>query len=605
MNGLETLLRGEPVAVAAARSALERRPELAGRLAGAGLPILLRSFSSAAGAPSPACEEVGVVAARSALFITRLRSEGPCSSCLDTALARGGAPAAGWDASPFGPGAGPSALPLALELAAQVAEAAAEPAAEPVWRIDAASLRVSREALLPAEGCPGCSPPPTRGGAAPPAVAAGEAAASPTRRRPVETLQAPLREACVGPSVGLVQECGFDLQMPVAAASAWSPVSEKRREPTLGRAERYDFALTVALAEALERNAGLFGGIGHAVCRAPYSQLGDEAVDPHSLGLHPDSLYDRPGFPFRRFDPEEPISWAAALDWGTGRRIWVPRCFAFYAPTEEPALAFETSNGCALGSSLAEAALHGLLELVERDAFLSSWYRRASPPRIDDILASVPELAIRAARIRLFTGAELKVVDTTRGHGIPSVAVIALRDSKRGPATALAAGAGLSLAAAAGAALLELGGHLMRLAALFEDEAEVASLRPLLEHSDSVRTMEQHGAVNALPEARPRFAPLLGGARSSEKDGEAWHASISGDSPEAVLAALVERLAAGGHRVIVVDQTTRALARLGLRAAKVLVPGWAPMTFGHIFRRTALPGLASIDDASLLPHPFP
>jgi len=605
VSGLAPAMRGEPAAVAAARRTLDRRPDLAARLAESGLPILLRSFPAAAVEPLNASEEVGVIAARSALFVARLRADGPCPTCFETALARGGAPSSASDASPFLPETNPSALPLALELAAHAAACDAGEEAEPVWRVDAASLRVSREALLPAEGCPACAPPPSRGDAAAPPPAATGPAASPTRRRPIETLQAPLREACVGPSLGLVQECGFDLQMPVAAASAWSPVNENRREPTLGRAERYDFALTVALAEALERNAGLFGGIGHAVRRAPLSALGEEAIDPRTLGLHPDPLYDRPGFPFRRFDPEAAISWAAALDLGAGRRVWVPRCFAFYAPTEEPALAFETSNGCAIGSSLAEAALHGLIELVERDAFLHHWYRRASPPRIDGILASTPDLAVRAARIRLFTGAELQVVDTTRDHLIPSVAVVALRDGGRGPATALAAGAGLSLSAAAGAALLELGGHMMRLAALFEDEAEIAALRPLLDRSETVRTMEQHGAVNALPEARSRFAPLLAGPRCDGEGGGAWRAAVPGDSPEAVLAALVARLEALGERVIVVDQTTRALARLGLHAAKVLVPGWLPMTFGHMFRRTALPSLAAVDDASLLPHPFP
>jgi ribosomal protein S12 methylthiotransferase accessory factor len=143
---------------------------------------------------------------------------------------------------------------------------------------------------------------------------------------------------------------------------------------------------------------------------------------------------------------------------------------------------------------------------------------------------------------------------------------------------------------------------MLRLAALFRDEAEVASLHDLLERPEGVRTMEQHGALNALPEARARFAPLLGGpCRRSE----AWQARLPGDTPEEVLAGLVDRLARAGNSVIVVDQTTRALARLDLHAAKVLVPGWLPMTFGHNFRRTAVPSLAGVADGALLPHPFP
>ncbi|MET9239211.1 YcaO-like family protein [Nonomuraea sp. NPDC003709] len=38
---------------------------------------------------------------------------------------------------------------------------------------------------------------------------------------------------------------------------------------------------------------------------------------------------------------------------------------------------------CALGGSMAEALLYGLLETVERDAFLMTWYGRLPVPRIE------------------------------------------------------------------------------------------------------------------------------------------------------------------------------------------------------------------------------
>ena len=351
----------------------------------------------------------------------------------------------------------------------------------------------------------------------------------------------------------------------------------------------------------MSRNAGLFGGRTHATCIAPYADLAD-AIDPRTFGLHPAHLYARPDFPFSPFDAARPITWAAALDATERRRVWIPRCFAYYAPTDEPALAFETSNGCATGSSLAEAALHGIFELAERDAFLWHWYARASPPRIDDLLKE-PGIAVLAARIRFFTGADLHLVDTTRDYGIPSVAAIATRDGSDGPATSLAAGAGADLASATGAALQELGGHLIRLISVFDDSGSSDAARRAFDDPDAVLTMDHHGTVNALPEARPRFAALLAGPASSGLARPSL--SDAGDSPEALLATLIRRLAGHGLRVIVVDQTTTALRRFGLHAAKVVVPGWIPMTFGHIFRRTAIASLAGIPDADLVPHPFP
>lgn len=69
-----------------------------------------------------------------------------------------------------------------------------------------------------------------------------------------------------------------------------------------------------------------------------------------------------------------------------------------------------------------------------------------------------------------------------------------------------------------------------------------------------------------------------------------------------------------------VDQTDPATRdRLGLHAAKVIVPGTLPMTFGHVNRRTlGLPRLLEVParlgrvptvrqhaDLPLHPHPFP
>ena len=44
---------------------------------------------------------------------------------------------------------------------------------------------------------------------------------------------------------------------------------------------------------------------------------------------------------------------------------------------------YETSNGCALGGSLEEAIFHGIMEVVERDSFLLTWYAKLPLPRLD------------------------------------------------------------------------------------------------------------------------------------------------------------------------------------------------------------------------------
>jgi ribosomal protein S12 methylthiotransferase accessory factor len=81
----------------------------------------------------------------------------------------------------------------------------------------------------------------------------------------------------------------------------------------------------------------------------------------------------------------------------------------------------------------------------------------------------------------------------------------------------------------------------------------------------------------------------------------------------------VDRLAGLGLETVVVDQTDRwTRDRLGLQAAKVVIPGSLPMAFGFVHRRTVgLPRLLRVpfelgrapavrehDELTLYPHPF-
>lgn len=86
---------------------------------------------------------------------------------------------------------------------------------------------------------------------------------------------------------------------------------------------------------------------------------------------------------------------------------------------------YETSNGCAIGGSLEEAIFHGILEIVERDAFLLTWYAKLPLPRLDLSSANDTELQLMIQRLRTITGYELHAFNATMEHGIPSLWVIA------------------------------------------------------------------------------------------------------------------------------------------------------------------------------------
>ncbi len=68
------------------------------------------------------------------------------------------------------------------------------------------------------------------------------------------------------------------------------------------------------------------------------------------------------------YDVRERMLWARGYDLVSGRPIWVPFDLVHIDLTEPAGEMLVSSNGLASGNSLAEAVLHGLCEVVERDA---------------------------------------------------------------------------------------------------------------------------------------------------------------------------------------------------------------------------------------------
>src|SRR5262249_31050201 len=137
----------------------------------------------------------------------------------------------------------------------------------------------------------------------------------------------------------------------------------------------FDGSERIALLEALERYAGAAPTGRRTVLRASFAELGnDRAVDPVRLGL-PDPAYD--GHPRSATLPYQP---GLVMGWGYGwslthrRPVAVPEHVAYWDPPGDVRVVYECSNGCALGNSPEEAALYGLFEIAERDAFLMAWY---------------------------------------------------------------------------------------------------------------------------------------------------------------------------------------------------------------------------------------
>ncbi|MEU7748603.1 TOMM precursor leader peptide-binding protein [Nonomuraea sp. NPDC049158] len=492
-------------------------------------------------------------------------------------------------------------------------------------RTDRALLRISietglltRHPVLPDPLCPDCADLPADRPRVPPLGPSPKSDPDIFRRRSLAGCHAELERLYVDAETGLIQSLATGTARGSATAVAHLRPAIARHDSNHGYGRSRDFASArlTAVAEALERHAGLRPRGRRTAVHAPYAEVADRALDPRTLGLYPDEWYGRPDFPFTRFDPVRPTAWVWGYSFARAEPLLVAESYAYYGarPEGDPGFAYECSNGCAIGGCLVEAIFHGLLEIAERDAFLTTWYTRLPAPRVDLDSAADRRVPMTAARIRHDLGYEVMAFDITLEQGVPAFWTMAV-DRAGGPGrpyTMCGAAAHPYPDHALASALAELGPGIEGLTRRYDAEQAAC----LLADPDRVREMDDHALLYGHPDAFRRLAFLPVDGPRLPIAGETWPArdDLAGD-----LAELVGRYLATGLDVIAVDTTGPEQRAGGFACAKVLVPGTASMTFGHRFRRThglprllSLPRLLGHRDRDLCPgelnpdpHPFP
>ncbi|MGH3050467.1 MAG: YcaO-like family protein, partial [Gaiellaceae bacterium] len=147
-----------------------------------------------------------------------------------------------------------------------------------------------------------------------------------------------------------------------------------------GSGVSYDAALAAAVGEAVERYSTGWTDSAEPVLDTA-AGLGDEAVSPERFALFSERQYEQAGFPFRPFTAATPICWVRGLALPSCEPAWLPAQLVYMPwrlrPGETP-IGRATSNGLAAHTTVAEASLTALLELLERDAFMIAWGARLS-----------------------------------------------------------------------------------------------------------------------------------------------------------------------------------------------------------------------------------
>ncbi|MFC5182689.1 YcaO-like family protein [Actinomadura harenae] len=148
---------------------------------------------------------------------------------------------------------------------------------------------------------------------------------------------------------------------------------------TAGIADSYDGAMTTALAETLERYA--LGTPRTALTASPHDLAGTRILTPPALRYFTSEQLSTPGFPFTALSPDTPISWLPARSLRDGTVAWVPA--QTVVPTDEPAFTFTTSAGTAAHTGFPAALRNAVLELIQTDAAMGTWFGATDPIPLD------------------------------------------------------------------------------------------------------------------------------------------------------------------------------------------------------------------------------
>lgn len=528
--------------------------------------------------------------------------------------------------SPGGGSAWPALTDHALDAvwhtlrALPLAAPPAEPELPQVTRIDLVTLAVVTVPLLPDPLCPDCvTPRPDAADAAwPEPVTRPKPAPDGYRLRSLGSYALPAA-ALANPVCGALGAVthlnpASTTTAPISGSHFVRGYAGLNDVTWSGQANAYGTSRSLAYLEGLERYAGTHRRRGTQAVLGSLTGLtareGAHAVlDPRSCGVYAPETYATDPL-LSPFDPDREIPWIWGHSLRGGRPVLVPARLVHYgAGVEADNFVFECSNGCATGSCPEEAALFGLLELVERDAFLMSWYGRSPIRRIDPALGTGPAVRSMLDRAALH-GYEVRAFDTRAGLPVPVVTALAVRRDG-GPGTlSFAAAAGFDPVETLESALSEVLTYIAHLP--FQVADRLPELEAMAEDWDRVLHLTDHAQLYGLPRMAAHAPEYLTDEEPlplTEAFADwAERRPRTGDLVDD-LHLLRDELAGAGFDAIAVDQTTPEQARLGLHTVATIVPGLLPLDFGWR-RQRALRMPRLLDHLAgrpprLVPHPFP
>lgn len=329
-----------------------------------------------------------------------------------------------------------------------------------------------------------------------------------------------------------------------------------------------------ALCEAVERRSCAYFG-EEARVTGSYASLGGLAIHPDTVQLfHPRQFENREAWNAEHaafqhvpapFDENEVMDWTPLWSLTELRHKFLPTGMCYFGAPCPPSVTSD-SNGCAAGSSLEDAVLQGLLELVERDAVGIWWYNRTPVPGVD--LDSFRDPWVDELReVHAGIGREVWLLDVTADLGVPTMVAVSRRVDG-GPREDIVFGCGAHLdpRVAARRAFTELNQCMPGLC----EPVDLTKFDVDLRNWVRTARLADHPWLSPDPAEPPRAI--------------SHHGYVHRDDLADDIRAVQDTLEAKGMELLVLDQTR---PDLGLPVVRVVVPGlrqfWSRLAQGRLY----------------------
>ncbi|MGG1441063.1 YcaO-like family protein [Brevibacillus laterosporus] len=334
-----------------------------------------------------------------------------------------------------------------------------------------------------------------------------------------------------------------------------------------------------AIAETVERYSSCIYSEKQMIW-ATARELGEEALDLDKIPRCSGKELQHPRCPLIKPDKDLPIRWVRGISLTNKRSIWVPAIMVYLnidIMSKGERIWLPISTGCAAHTTLEQALLGAICEVIERDAIAITWLQQLELPKIS--LDRYPEW-MQTYLDNLERNKHIQQIffDATSDLEIPTLYSVQLSPHNRQLASMVMCST-------------ELDPYQSFVKLMRESASSRIALQNGLRHpedlDDFIKVYDGATYMGA-PERVSAYNFLLD-TQKSKKISEINNIE-TGDSKNN-LVNLVKRLEKKGHEVFALDLTTDEARRANLHIVRVIIPTLMPLSFSYRARFLGTPRL--------------